>query len=233
MAQTNQPANLLDRILRLERELAEVRKRSGLGSAVSRGSFRFLDEGGNERIYFGTGTFSGGTSSGWVMRRQNGTSVFDLGGNPADQFWALRDENGGILISDDAATGQGLARPWLPIPFASHSATVPTDTTTSGTFAGLLSARYTKQHPKLRALILCRASDGTTTGEIRLMKTAGPVQIGNTITVNLGQYALLTIGPADVPGSHMEDMELEVQGRRTAGAGTIGARMFGCYAQQS
>lgn len=233
MAQTNQPANLLDRIIRLERELAEVRKRAGLGNAVSRGVFRFLDDAGAQRIYFGTVLTGSDFTTGWIFSRASGANVFELGGSSTtSQYWALRDEASNILFGDDAVTGQGLARPWLPIPFTTHSSTAPTDKTTSGAFTGLLSARYTKQHPTLRAQILCQASDGSTSGEVQLIKVAGGVQIGTTITVGLGFYGLLTI-QGDVPGAHMEDMELEVQVRRTAGAGTVGVRMFGCYGQQS
>lgn len=233
MAQTNQPTNLLDTIMRLERELAEVRKRAGLGNAVSRGSFRFLDDAGDMRIYFGPVVYGGSTTTGWILKRASGGNVFELGGSAVDnQFWALRDEQGNIIVGDDAATGQGLARPYVPIPFVSGAAAVPTDTTTSATFTGLLSARYTKQHPRLKARILCRASDGTTTGEVQIVKVGG-AQIGTTVTVTAGFYGLLTIGPADVDGTHMEEMELEVQARRTAGAGTIGVRMFGAYAQQT
>lgn len=235
MGQINQPANLLDRVLRLERELAEVRKRTGLGNAVSRGSFRFLDDAGNERIYFGP-LFYGPSQAGvgFQFRRHNGPVVLSLeGSDPADQFIAIRDEQNNIIFSDDAASGQGLARPYIPIPFVSHSVVVPTDTTTSATFTGLLSARYKKQHPKLYAQVLCRASDGTTSGEVRIIKVSGAVQIGGTGTIGLGAYGLVAIGPGDVPGGHLEEMELEVQARRTAGAGTIGVRMFGCWAQQS
>jgi hypothetical protein len=147
---------------------------------------------------------------------------------------AVYDAAGNVVVSADAVTGQGLATPWLPVPFTSHSTTtLPVDTTTSGTFIGLLSGRYLKQHARLWAQILCRASDGSTSGEVRIVKVSDSTQIGSTGTISLGYYGLVTIGPGDVPGGHLEEMELEVQARRTAGTGTIGVRMFGAYAQQS
>lgn len=236
---TGDDLDLLRQIAELQKRVANLESGNRVGAtSIDKGSLRVktgsLEVGTMPQIFFGLGTFSGGTSQGWVFRRDTGMSVFDLGGNPGNQFWALRDEQGNVLFGDDTASGQGMAKPYLQVPFVPSSITVPTDTTTSATFVGLQSAVYLKQHPQLYALVIVRSSDGTTTGEVQFVKkdTSDEV-LGNVFTVTAGLYSFATFGPAPVSGSYLEQMQLDVQGRRTAGAGTIGVRVFACWGLQS
>jgi len=188
-----------------------------------------------QALFFGTIAYGSGSAPGWIFRRADGSAVFALlGTSPNDQFWAFYDKQQNIIISDDAAAGQGLALPFLPIPFVTHSNIVPELTTTSGTFVAVQTGRFQKQHPKVQVDVLCRASDGTTAGEVRLVDaTHGGSVIAGPSTISAGAYALIALGPAAVYGNHTETMEIEVQIRRTSGAGTIGARTFLAYGKQS
>jgi len=236
------------------RELASLRKRianleSGrraTGTAVDLGSFRVKSgtfvvtnpNTGQDIIYMGNVTNVGGgdwSSQGWIYRRGNGTHAFALSGPDDDsQYWALYDESGNIIVSEDASAGQGLARPWLPLQFVdSTTVSAPTATTTSASYVALQTTRYRRQHPKVRAYILCRASDGTTTGEVRIGLGGSPdVQIGANITVTAGMYSGAAI-EGSVPGTWDQEVELEIQAKRTAGAGTIGVRCMGAWGRQT
>lgn len=244
---------LVRRIVDLEREVRELKAGRRLEAAsigaggvtvnggaidIKDGTLRLRHANGTDLLFLGPGVIGAEPVRYLRIRRPDGSTVlYTYGSDDGDGFWAMYDKQDNIILSDDGASGQGLARPYLPIPWASHSQSAITDTTTSAAFTGLLSTRYKKQHPKIWAQILCQASDATTAGEVRIIKTFTGDQIGATVTIPAtgpgGFYALRQIGPADVPGTFSEEMELEVQARRTAGAGTIGVRMFGCYAQQS
>lgn len=236
----------------LVREIAALRKRiddleAGRRSTatavdagnftVKSGTFRVTNPNtGNNVIYMGTITTGGGwASQGWLYRRGNGTHAFALYGDDDDaQFWALYDETGNIIFSEDSGAGMGIGRPWLPLAFVdSTSVSAPTATTTSASYTALQVCRYRKQHPKVRMYVLCRASDGTTEGEVRLGLGGSPAtQIGQNIIVTAGMYSAATI-TGDVPGNFDDEMELEVQARRTAGAGTIGVRVMGAWGRQT
>lgn len=144
----------------------------------------------------------------------------------------LVDVLGHQLLLDDPA-GDGLARPLLPVVWVDGNLSVPANTTTSATFAQLQESRgYLRQHPRMVLNLLVRASDGTTTGEVRL--TANGVEVAGSLTqVTAGQYAYVIVGPVGIPGSYSDLVNLAVEGRRTAGSGSIGARVVGCYGTAS
>lgn len=239
--------NLVDEIARLRKRVEALESGSRAGStSVDNGSFTVKNglfrvqnpNNGNFVIYMGNVTNVGGgdwASQGWIYKRGNGTTAFALyGPDDESQYWALYDEAGNIIVSEDAGAGQGLARPWLPLQFVdSTSVSAPTATTTSASYVALQTTRYRRQHPKIRAYILVRASDGTTTGEVRVGLGGSPdVQIGANIIVTAGMYSGAVI-EGDVPGTWDQEVELEIQAKRTAGAGTIGVRCMGAWGRQS
>lgn len=172
-----------------------------------------------------------------VFGRDDGTLAFalaDLGtapGHPHQQNWALYDRGQNIIFAEDTDSGQGMARPYLSLgPFVSND--YPSDTTSSGAFETLQSLVGFKQHPKVSMQLLGRADDVDTAGELRVIDQDGHV-IGPVQTVAAGGYAYYTIGPVPLPGIHMQPISLNVQARRTAGTGTIGARGISAWGQQT
>jgi hypothetical protein len=229
----------------LARIVADLRKRvaaleSGnrVGStSIDKGVLRVrsgsFEVGTLPQVYFGQVAVDGNMTPGWIFKRADGTDVFVLQGSSlSDQFWRFFDNQGNEIISDDGFSNQGLARPYISIPFAQHSTTIPVDTTTSATFTGLLSARYRKQHPRVSIDVLARSSDGSTVGEVRLIRVSTGEAIGYPALVTAGSYGIVNV-VGEVGGSHMDVMELELQARRTSGGGTIGVRVFGAYGVQS
>lgn len=228
--------------------IAELRRRIEFLEKGARGGFTSIDQGslmitsgsltvGEEgNIYMGPVTIGGDVTPGWIYRRDDGTICFELAGAAADdQYFAFRDNDGNIIISDDGQSNQGLGRPYLPFQFYEHSNTVPVLTTTSGTFTSLQTGRFYKQHPRIRVEVLVRSSDGSTTGEVQLRNgTDNIAPIGGDVqTVAAGFYGLKTFGPHQITGNFLDLKELEVQARRTGGAGTIGVRVYTAYGVQS
>ncbi|GAA1029772.1 MULTISPECIES: hypothetical protein [Amycolatopsis] len=121
--QVNQPSNIIDRVIALERELASVRKKVGLSSAViARGGLTLVDDSyikvtdsdGVEILYIGPDSQG---KQRFVLRREGGATLMYTAGSAqyGRDFWAMNDSTGRIVVSDNAEVGAGLARPWLPI----------------------------------------------------------------------------------------------------------------------
>lgn len=120
--------DLQRRVAELERELRNITSgrrledasigargivvRGGGSITIDGGTLKLIDENGVDVAYFGD-TDIGGVSRGWAFRFDSGDLAFSLGGPPGDQFWALWDEHNNYLVTNDAVTGYGLARPYL------------------------------------------------------------------------------------------------------------------------
>lgn len=148
------------------------------------------------------------------------------------QYLAIWDRSGAIIAGDDTTSGQGLARPYLPIPFYPYL-DPPAITTTASTFTTLMrSAAHAKQHPRIQVGVTVQTGSGTT-GEVRLWNRTSGVAIGSTLTIPANSWADYNIGPAALGGAHMDTIDLDIQARRTGGAGTIGVQVIGAFAVQS
>lgn len=167
-----------------------------------------------------------------VMYRDDGSTAFRIGGALGQpQFFAGYDRSGNIVLSDDTTSTVGIATPYIPAgAFQSNSA--PADTTTSGAFTTLQTAQFSKMNPRIAMQILARASDGATSGEVRVVDEDG-VQIGGTITVAAGAFQYYSIGPVPVPGAFKESKSLNLQARVTGGTGSIGVRGIFAEGRQS
>ncbi|SCL31909.1 hypothetical protein GA0070616_4355 [Micromonospora nigra] len=226
--------DIMRRLRELEKQVEQLNAARRLESAsIGRGglvikdggALRVVDEDGRSIAWFGLNADTG--QRGVVLRRAGGALAFaayGTGEGGDTGFVALYDLAGQYIVTDDVASGRGLARPYIPVPMGEVA--VPTATTTSSTFVDLASGLWPVQHPALHAYLLVRADDGSTTGEVRL--TLDGVQVGDVLSVTAGQYTYATIGPAPTPGIYPFGSlrTLAMQARRTAGSGSIGVRVL-------
>lgn len=234
----NHEENDLVSILRdLVRRIEDLERGSGIGNtSIDSGDLTIgsgsLTVGSVPSVYFGPMVFGPDNASGWIYRRGDGSIAFTITGTAHDnQQWELQDSAGNVIVGDDILD-IGLARPYIHFNFVEHANTVPSITTTSGTFVPLGTGRFVKQHPYVTVEVLCRASDGSTSGEVQLYNTATATSLG-TATIALGDYSVKTLGPFAMVGTLFSYQELEVQARRTAGAGSIGIRVMNAYGVES
>lgn len=234
----NADNDLISRLVVMERRLKDLEKGTGIGSTtIDSGSLTVTDGsisiGDIPSIYFGSVLIDGSYfSTGWILRRADTSTALTLDGTTAStQFLSHLDRAQNIVVSDDGPGGIGLARPHIGINFVEHSNTVPTITTTSGSLTPLFTGRFQKQHPRIRVDVLARSSAGGTTGEVQLYDVATGLLLGSPTAVTSAFYGVLTLGPVAVSGAHMATIEIEVQVRRTAGAGTIGVRIMNAYGE--
>lgn len=223
MGQVNTPSNLLDRIKQLERQYQQLWKAIGLTSAtIEKGGLtllndafiRMVDDNGHEIVYLGPD----GTGQQIIrIRREGGSSVlYTYTVTNGNQFWALTDTSSNIVISDDAQSGQGIARPYIPLPHGVYDWNV-LPKTTSTAFTTLDEIRYYKQQPRVNMTLRIGAVIGST-GEWRVLqdntvKASGP--IGPVLDVAFASF--------EVAGTHMAPLGIDVQARVTSGPGPVSA----------
>lgn len=200
------------------------------GVVISGGGLTAIDPNSGTEVFlegiipFNDG--SGRKQMALLLRRNDGSlamSLADLGtvnGHTFAQSFDIWDIAQNIIFADDVGSGQGLARPYIPIGFFTDN-TVPTSTTTSGSFATLQTLVGYKQHPKVAGQILVYADVGTT-GTIQLIDQSSNVLFTTNLTS--GQFGYVSFGPVALAGTHEQAISLNIQGKVTGGAGKVGAR---------
>lgn len=139
---------------------------------------------------------------------------------------AVADASGTVLITNDEL-GFGLDRPYLGWQTYPTSEETPTLTTSSGTFASLVTLSSEPQHPKLRVRVRVVNGAGTSS-EVRLVDRAtGTVissilVVGSAVTLEDNMDGTLVNPILKSVGGVGAAMKVDVQARRTAGAGTVG-----------
>lgn len=229
MGVINQASNLIDRVVRLEKRVNEIWHKIGLTAAtISKGGLtlindaflRMLDDAGIEILYFGP------DSNGKQMiriRREGGADVlFTYTASSGRQFWGLTDGGNNIIASDDAFSGQGLARPSIPVPVrVMRFDQLPSATDANwADVAG--SGMFFKQQPFCSVQVVHCSTASDTSGEVRLL--LDDVQVGNIVSVGWA-FTYTDFSRFALPGSHMSQHKLMLQVRRTAGTGRVGADM--------
>jgi len=209
---------------------------SGSGGIDADGYIQLRGLDGEAQVYFGPIAYDGVSAGiGWFMDRQNGRRALSMeGSNPNNQFVALWDEQEHIVVSDDAASGQGLARPWLPVAFSPSDFAVWPGTR-SASYARILETQVSRQQPYLYVRLRHTTDASGTTGRLRLMASGpgfGPVQLGSPVDVGF-VIAYSGIGPLPFPGGFGDECDLWVEAQVTAGSGAVRATVTMAHTRQS
>lgn len=209
----------------------------GGGITIDGGAFRVTglpgvdpEATGDATVYMGgvTPTLPDGTlQPGLIIRREDGTlalALYDPTPDPSvpdgfNQFLALYDRAQQIVMSDDTDSGQGLARPYVPIP-VTRARYTDWVAVTDGGFVDVIETpgEFYKVNARARAHIRCTTDLAGTAGEVRVLVDG--VQVGATQAVG---FAITTnyVGPFVVPGGAYTTHQIKIQARRTAGTGAV------------
>lgn len=229
MAQVNQPSNLIDQVIALRKEVAEIRKRVGIGNAtISGGTFtvrqdgaiQMVDAAGSLILYFGP------DSEGRQIiriRRDGGRDVlYTHTVSNGEQYWALTDRTNAIAVSDDTVSGRGLARPWIPVSFERvRFADMPR--VTNASFETVWEANFNRSHPFVELYTVDGCDTGTNgAGQVVITDPAtgtSAVEDSWTNGPGLGRHYR---GPYPLPGDvYAGPVRVSVQYRRTSGTGNV------------
>jgi hypothetical protein len=153
---------------------------------IEDGTLQVVNSLGIATAYFGPVSLGDDRSSGWIFRYHDGGNAFEMGGAIGAQFWAFRDLHKNIVLSSDAASGYGLAAPYLNIPMVPSSGTSvvvggpfwPAFTNTS--YQEVMHCITTLWHPKINIGVGTNASSGTVEWELRIDGTTAGGASGTT-----------------------------------------------------
>jgi hypothetical protein len=230
------PSDLIRKTLEIQNRLGVLESTPrAANTSVDTGHWRF--KASNGVVMLDLGDLGPNLGRGWIFQRgDNGVAAFALGVNVSSgrQFWRLVDNNLNDVITDDAQTGQGLARPYIPYLPVRGVDTVSSSlamTTTSTSFVTAYEIHGVKQHPRINVLYLCNVPAGLT-AEIQLVDTtSGTVLIAGPNTASTGFGLNNLIGNA--VGQHLDNLNVTLQFRVASGAGTIGLTVLYALGVQS
>lgn len=242
MAYTDQPEDMVSRVLRLENEVRDLRRLIGIKSAKivdatldlrNNSRLQIIDANGDLVVKLGSLGFNyddGTPQQGAELRYEDGTAALTVW-NPnahsvADRQYVGLWNGGNLIVSSDANSGFGLARPWLPIAFQ-RADVASWAQTTSAAYVGLVEAWTHQQHPWFEARIAVTGNVGTT-GDARV--TVDGVAVGDPVLFD-GTNASVQVRSARVVGAFGQQRQVMLEVRRLTGAGSVSAKVDAWWRQ--
>lgn len=151
--------------------------------------------------------------------------------NPHDgayrQQIAMYDYSSNLIFADDVDSGQGLARPYIPVPFSRVNGGWFEGS--SGTFARVWEANVPKQQPKLHVRMLTGVTSAGTVGEYRVVIGGNPV----TTWQQTFDGVVVDDLDVDIPGQHMDIVQIGIEYRRVSGTGNVRCHVTDMWQRQS
>jgi hypothetical protein len=152
-----------------------------------------------------------------------------------EQFWAFWDNEQNVVVSDDAQSGKGLARPWLPVVlytrFDRASAPIGYATISASDIASeqlLWEGRASVSHPFIVVDGVWGQASGSNSCAYRLEVGSSTVGTWNETGLTVG-----TRGPFDVSQFVGDDFSTVKLFADASGTGLVACQVLACYLRQS
>lgn len=161
-----------------------------------------------------------------IFTRPDGTQILVMG----QGGFTLFDAQHKIIFSPDEAAGEGIARPWIPLPSPRSNVTTNWQQTTSTSLTDVAVSDVNLQHPKVewKASASCPAG---VTGEAQIVFTNGAVgQVWPLAANSFTDIDDVISMPAGFFGSWVQAV---VRIRVASGTGTVSINTFGLYGRQT
>lgn len=228
MVDTDKRVSRLERVPRAPNTAVDTGAISVTGGdiEIDGGNFTLKASNGAEIVKLGDIGFGNSQPGYRFLRAFDGSTALMLFGTPsARQYLGFFDSSGNLLMSDDAASGIGMATPNLPIQAVLSSKLSANEiTTTSGSFNSYYRLHFIKWQPRVTCWFVVSTPVGVT-AQLQLFDPAlgavVPNSVGN-IPANIFAYASITGNPDH---SHGFFATIDVQMRVSSGAGTVGASL--------
>jgi hypothetical protein len=217
------PQDIIDRLVRVERQLREVAGRSQIRPPQTAASTSDVTVGPSQALRVkAAGGILDQSLLGWdgaqrvaKLYRTDGSLAFSVATPSAvPQTATIWDLNGAAVLADDS--GGGLARPYIPMVVA-PARTPDWPLSVAAAFEDIHRMTPLKINPQA-TLTIGHIADASTAGEVRVTVNGSPV--GSTITVGTSQ-TVTAVGPFALPGAQEAAVEIRVQARRTSGVGNV------------
>lgn len=203
--------------------------------SVLAGAFlEFIYSTGQTGIYAGTFAFGSDAVEGIAIYRPTGVASFYSLFKTSDGsgYSAILDSSGNIIVSDDSASGKGLARPWLPYTFvntaelASPPSSRQNSTTTDLEFVTL---RTPIQHTKMAYEGYVYIQTGGATCEIKFKNLTTGVTMHSFTSSGGFVSGTFSVGDWNFGDVH----QIDITGRRASGTGNVGFTLLSLHGRQS
>lgn len=220
--------SLQQTVQRLTQRINELERRNLYSASVSGagGSLKVKDGAEFSVLHEGTGTWLLHVGIGALnkyfltIRRDDGTVAFEIGTTLSGaQFWSNWDRAGNIVASDDAVSGNGLARPWLSIPAVNVLSTSIPMSNSASYISTQSSGWVLGQQPYLELQCLLRSDSGGA-GNARYTVNGSPV--GSTMSIGAGAFSWQAAQAIANPVGYNAYMRVELQVQLTNGVGSVG-----------
>lgn len=225
--------DLLQQIAALQQRVSDLEATAQSGSTsvdsgnleILNGSLKVTAPGATDfTVHFGLVQMQDLTyTPGWIFKRTDGSIAFNLVGlSGGRQVFSFFDRYGSFLFGDDIDTGYGMAAPYIGFSNVRESDfTTPPITTTSGTFVTMFKACGIKQQPRIATTILL-TNDAGTSCELQLRDYTTSTVISGPHSVGAGTSIKILVGDtSNLSAVHLGNLIVELQARRTAGAGSV------------
>lgn len=189
---------------------------------------------GTDGIYFGRMFFGGDPAEGFYITDSDGNFRFISFFRVSDGYGytAIYDAAGNVIFSDDANSGVGIGRPWIPHTFAdtteialppsSRQTTATTDTVVVSTMTAI-------QHPRMRmeAYIYIQTGGSTCNYKVKDVGTGATLFSGTSG----GGYVTAEF---DYPVAAFGDTaQIDITVRRASGTNAVGITVLSLMGRQS
>jgi hypothetical protein len=194
----------------------------------------FKHPSGQTAMYIGRHFTGGDPANGMFMRRNDGTLAFWTFQKETDSYGytAVYDQMGNIVVSDDGASGKGLARPWLAYNFvdwseltsppAGRQASTTTDT-------DVVLAHTNAQHGRVRAVVYVQLASNT--AEVKFWSYPDNVLLYNQTITTSGYYIMDFNLSADWEFGYSYYIKCSI--RRASATGNVGFTLISLMGAQS
>lgn len=174
-------------------------------------------------------------ADGIFMRRPDGSTALWIWSRVSDGYGytGIYDQNGNVVFGDDGGSQQGIARPWIPLPFAqtSEMTNPPVGRRATGTTHNVVySTIVPMQHSWMHFDGYVHTFVGGATAEIKFENLTTGITMYTSATVTSGYIT------GDFPiGNYTfgETMQVDVTIRRVGGTGDVGLTLLAVEGRQS
>lgn len=195
------------------------------------------DQGGGACVYVGDiysvvdGSYQG---TGLLVQAPDGTDLMvvrtDVGfGSTMHNIY---DSGGRIIVGNDAASREGLARPWIPLPLPVTNVIANWPNTTSTSAANIAESQGELQHPKIWWNATTVADAGVT-GTVQLKITYGSVTVFGASHPVTSTVAFIDEVITLPSGFANKNAVIDVVARVTGGTGKVSCQTWTLYNRQS
>lgn len=186
---------------------------------------------GRYALWIGQSSFNGTPVGQLIIRRFDGSTALQVfGGNGEPGFFSIQDRTGNIIMSDDAGSSVGLARPWIPYHLVDYwEIANPVHANNTSTFEKQHSVMGQAQHPKITIFgyMSAGASDGA---EVRLVDSGNGNVLASASTTGSNWLTLTAEHPDYEFG---RDFWYNLEVRRVSGSGAVGFTPTRAYGRQT